>query len=298
MPIFATDLFPPEIEAARTQIEARLDSLTRFDADCPDHLKEAIRYSLLAPGKRLRPLMVLMASQACGGTIENALPAACAVEMIHAYSLVHDDLPAMDDDDLRRGQPTCHVKFGEAVAILVGDALIAKAFEVLAQEIPSAEHAVQCVKILGHAASASQLVGGQADDLAGENEALPIEQLERIHRRKTAALFEASLKMGGVLGGGDENRVQRLGFFGQRLGLAFQIIDDLLDLKGNQVKMGKRTQRDGERGKSTYPALLGEAPSQRRAEDLIAEALQEIEPFGASADPLRRLARFVTSRNQ
>ncbi len=174
-------------------IDSALDSYTQFDSDCPAHLREAIRYALLAPGKRLRPRLVLMAAEACGASVEAALPAACAVEMIHAYSLVHDDLPAMDDDDLRRGRPTCHKAYGEDVAILVGDALLALAFEVLATRINPASTAAKCCAVLGHAAGASALVGGQAADLQMTGESREsrrdLAELQAIHRRKTGALI-------------------------------------------------------------------------------------------------------------
>ena len=185
----------------RERIDAALGRYAQFDDDCPKQLAEAIRYALLGPGKRLRPRLVLMAAEACGGAVEAAMPAACAVEMVHAYSLVHDDLPAMDDDDLRRGRPTCHKQFGEAVAILVGDALLARAFEVLATEVKPPSTAAKCCAVLGRAAGASALVGGQADDLAmAERNDVELNgdltELEAIHRRKTGALFVAALELG------------------------------------------------------------------------------------------------------
>ena len=183
---------------AREQIDRALSQYTSFDDDCPEQLREAVRYSLLAPGKRLRPMLVLLAAEACGGQPQQALPAACAVEMIHAYSLVHDDLPAMDDDDLRRGRPTCHKAFGEAVAILAGDALLTLAFEVLARDIKPPAVAAECCALLGRAAGATALVGGQADDLAGEFSNGGIDALEAIHRRKTGAMLLVSLQLGGV----------------------------------------------------------------------------------------------------
>ncbi len=192
--------------AVRDRVDAQLDRYTRFDAGCPAALGEAIRYSLLAPGKRLRPMLVLLAAEACQGAAEAALPAACAVEMIHTYSLIHDDLPAMDDDDLRRGRPTCHKAFGEATAILAGDALLALAFEVLARDMrPSSAAAEGCV-LLAHAAGATQLVGGQADDLLGAHAHAGLEALESIHRRKTGAMFLVSLQLGALVGRRDPPR--------------------------------------------------------------------------------------------
>jgi geranylgeranyl diphosphate synthase type II len=292
-----------ELDRWREPIDAALSRFTQFDADCPAHLAEAIRYALLAPGKRLRPQLVLMAAEACGGTVEAALPAACAVEMVHAYSLVHDDLPAMDDDDLRRGRPTCHKKFGEAVAILVGDALLARAFEILAREVRPAATAARCCAILGHAAGASALVGGQAADLqaaAATNAPADdeVSKLEAIHRRKTGALFTASLELGAVTASASPEQLAALVGFGGKLGLAFQITDDLLDVAGSQSAVGKRVAKDAPGGKLTFPGLLGVEESRRRAEKLVDEACAMIELFGAGGEPLRALARFVLTRSK
>ncbi len=294
----------PELaQVSRQQIDAALQRFIDFDTDCPQQLREAIEYSLLAPGKRLRPQLVLLATQACGGKVEDALPAAAAVEMIHAYSLVHDDLPAMDDDDLRRGRPTCHKQFDEATAILVGDALQARAFEVLATEITPAERAARCCATLAQAAGASALVGGQADDLTSQffqptDDTQAIERLELIHRRKTGALFRASLRLGAIVAGATDQQLAALDTYGQHLGLAFQVVDDLLDVSGNETTVGKRVGKDSERGKTTYPSVLGIEASQERAEALIDEACRAIETFGEAAAPLRELARYVSQRNK
>src|SRR5688572_30814052 len=210
-------------------IEAALRKATEFSADCPSQLAEAIRYSLLAPGKRLRPRLVLMAAEACGGAVERALPAAVAIEMIHAYSLVHDDLPAMDDDDLRRGRLTCRRQFDEATAILVGDALQARAFELLANSVEPPERAARCVAELARAAGATMLVGGQADDLAGLNSHATVERLQAIHRRKTGAMFVVSLRLGAIAAGASNEQLALVSEYGTHIGLAFQIVDDLLD---------------------------------------------------------------------
>ena len=285
------------------QIDAALRQHVKFNADCPTRLREAITYSLLAPGKRLRPQLVVLATQACGGSVADALPAAAAVEMIHAYSLVHDDLPAMDDDDLRRGRPTCHKQFDEATAILVGDALQARAFEVLATEIFPAERAARCCAELAHAAGATALVGGQADDLESQffkpsNDMQAVERLELIHRRKTGALFRVSLRLGAIVAGASRQQLEALDTYGQHLGLAFQVVDDLLDVSGNESVVGKRLGKDSERGKTTYPAVLGIEASHKRAEALINSACQSIETFGEAATPLRELARYVNNRSQ
>ncbi len=298
MSSFQIELFSPAISHAKQLIETQLDRYTQFGAGCPTHLQEAIRYSLLAPGKRLRPLLVVTAAEVCGGAILDALPAACAVEMIHAYSLIHDDLPAMDNDDLRRGQPTCHIKFGEATAILAGDALLPLAFEVLSRDCKSPLIAAQSCLVLASAAGARELVGGQADDLAVQFSQGDLELLQRIHYRKTAALLAASLKLGAISASASNDSLDQLENFGRKLGLAFQITDDLLDFRGDQDKMGKRVRKDQNLGKLTYPALLGEHASQTWAERLIEEAQATLAPFGDRARPLHDLATYVVQRTQ
>ena len=291
-------LFPAEIEAWRTQIDDALAGYTQFDADCPARLAEAIRYSLLAPGKRFRPLLLLTATEMCGGTLEEAMPAACAVEMIHNYSLIHDDLPAMDDDDVRRGRATCHIQFDEATAILAGDALIPLAFEIISREIRPKDLAALCITALARASGPSQLVGGQADDLGFQFSQPDLETLEHIHRRKTGALIAVSLEMGALIAGAGPEKLKSVTQYGKHLGLAFQIVDDLLDLRGSQAKMGKRAGRDAELGKLTYPAVLGEEKSELRAREVAQAAIDALEPFGDSARPLELLARFVIDRTQ
>lgn len=279
------------------QINRALDAYTDFDAGCPRELREAVRYSLLAPGKRLRPILVLLAAEACGGEAQAALAAACAVEMIHAYSLVHDDLPAMDDDDLRRGRPTCHKAFGEAVAILAGDALLTLAFEVLARDVRPPAVAARCCAVLAQAAGATALVGGQADDLAGEFSAGGAEALEAIHRRKTGAMFLASLELGGLVAGADEEQQQALAEYGQAIGLAFQITDDLLDVRGDASAMGKRAGKDRDRGKLTFPGILGIEESTRRATALVEQACAALRHLDPRAEGLQALAHYVLERN-
>ena len=282
----------------RSRIDTALGGYCELAEGCPSRLRAAIRYSLLAPGKRLRPILALMASEACGGTIDAALPAACAVEMVHAYSLVHDDLPAMDDDDLRRGQPTCHKKFGEAVAILAGDALLALAFEVLAGDVRPPQVATACCAMLAEAAGPCRLVGGQADDLAGNLEQGGIELLESIHHRKTGAMIRVSLRLGATVAGADAAQTAALDTYGTNLGLAFQITDDLLDVGGREAEVGKRVGKDADRGKLTFPGLLGIDESRRRAEQLIADACHALRPLGPQAGNLDALARYVLERNR
>jgi geranylgeranyl diphosphate synthase type II len=281
----------------RALVEAALAEYTNFDRGCPEHLQEAIRYSLLAPAKRLRPLLVLWACEACRGDVHQALPAACAVEMVHTYSLIHDDLPAMDDDDLRRGRPTCHKQFGEGVAVLAGDALLALAFEVLSEDIEPAQSAAICCGLLAHAAGATELVGGQADDLAGEFFSGGLDVLESIHRRKTGAMFCVSLQLGAVCAGASDRQREALDEYGKHLGLAFQIVDDLLDVQGDTTKLGKKTNKDADRGKLTFPGVIGIEESRRRAESLVNAACAALEPFGSHAGSLEGLARYVLDRS-
>jgi geranylgeranyl diphosphate synthase type II len=290
--------FPSLASQLGDRIDSGLRVHTELTAGCPAELHEAIRYSLLAPGKRLRPMLAILAAEACGGTIEAAMPAACAVEMVHAYSLVHDDLPAMDDDDLRRGQLTCHKKFGEALAILAGDALLTMAFELLATRVEPPEVAAACCAALAEAAGPCQMVGGQADDMSGPGPDAGIDYLESIHRRKTGAMIQVSLRLGALTAGADEQQHECLQQYGRRLGLAFQITDDLLDVRSDTATVGKRVGKDAERGKLTFPGLLGVESSMQRAEQLIGEACEALLPFGERADGLQAIARYVVERNR
>lgn len=290
-----------DLQSRRELIQAALDKFTQPREGCPQRLTEAIRYSVLAPGKRLRPLLVLLACEACGGQPQTALPAACAVEFVHVYSLIHDDLPAMDNDELRRGQPTCHIQFDEATAILAGDSLQMLAIETMAAEL-SPSVAVDCCRILSHAAGRCALVGGQADDLAAEGRfgpvepTAPLEFLQNIHRRKTSALITASVELGGVVGGGSEQQLAALRRYGAAIGLAFQIVDDCLDVEATPAQLGKNTRKDSSLGKLTYPGLLGLDESRHRAERLIGEACEAIAVFEQQGVRLQALARFVVDR--
>lgn len=293
----ATAEFVDYSRKLRREVDEALVAYTTYDDDCPPHLADAIRHSLLAPAKRLRPLLVLMACDACGYDHHAAIPAACAVEMIHTYSLIHDDLPAMDDDDMRRGRPTCHVQFGEATAILAGDALLAQAFEVLARDTRPPEVAAVCVAELARAAGASELVGGQEDDLQAEFTDKGLDHLERIHRRKTGAMIRVSLRLGGLVARVDPTQLAALDTYGQKIGLAFQIVDDLLDLNGDEQAMGKRLKKDSDKGKLTFPSLLGIDESRRRAAALVDEACSAVAVFGNRSAGLDALARYVVERN-
>jgi geranylgeranyl diphosphate synthase type II len=232
------------------------EALARFvpeaadGAACPARLAEAMRYSLLGGGKRLRPVLCLLAAEACGGDWDAAMPSACALEMVHTYSLIHDDLPSMDDDDLRRGRPTCHKAFDEATAILAGDGLLTLAFETIVRHTRPPEAAAGCVRALAEGAGPSGMVAGQMADLEAEGRDDPtVGALEAIHVRKTGALLRASLRMGGIVAGADAARLQALTSYGHAVGLAFQIVDDLLDVTGDEAKMGKRVNKDSGLGK-------------------------------------------------
>jgi geranylgeranyl diphosphate synthase type II len=286
-------------------IEPRLAAAVNLSDEAPPRLVAALEHVLLAPGKRLRPALVLFAAEACGGRWGTAAAAAVAVEMIHAYSLVHDDLPAMDDDDLRRGRPTCHRAFDEATAILCGDALQALAFESLAAGLPAGISGEAC-GLLARAAGAEALVGGQVDDLACERGWIEdlaaatresqVAWMERIHRRKTGALFLVSLDLGCLAAGGAPENRRRLAAFGRSFGLAFQIADDLLDAEGTEEQVGKRVGKDAERGKLTFPTVLGIEASRRRAQSLAQEAVAAITPLGEAAAPLALLAEWIVAR--
>lgn len=282
----------------RSRVEERLAAYVESGPDCPPQLRDAMQYSLLAGGKRLRPVLVLAACETCGGDLEAALPAACALEMVHTYSLIHDDLPAMDDDDWRRGRPSCHKQFGEALAILAGDALLTLAFEVLAAEVQPPETAAQCCADLASAAGRLGMVGGQVADLEAETGGPhSLEQLESIHRRKTGRLLCCALRLGGRIAAADEKSLQALESYGNCVGLAFQIADDVLDITANQDKMGKGVNKDADHGKLTYPALLGVEQSRDKARTLIDQACAALAPFGERGRRLEQLAHFVLERD-
>lgn len=266
----------------------------------PEKIYEAMRYSLLAGGKRLRPVLCLATSEMTGGTIEMAMPTACAVEMIHTMSLIHDDLPAMDNDDYRRGKLTNHKVYGDDVAILAGDGLLAYAFEHVAihtRDVPL-DRVLQVIARLGRATGAAGLVGGQVVDLESEGKAdISLETLNFIHNHKTAALLEACVVCGGILAGAGCEDIQRLSRYSQNIGLAFQIVDDILDITATQEQLGKTAGKDQRAQKVTYPSLWGLEESRKKAQSLIDAACAELEPFGELALPLKAIAHFITSRN-
>ncbi len=358
MPELAELAFSEHAARLGPQIESALDKMSRWGEGCPAHLSEAMRYSLLAPGKRVRPLLALLAAEACNGMPEAALPAAVAVEMVHAYSLIHDDLPAMDNDDLRRGRPTCHVAFGEATAILAGDGLLAAAFEVLATRFTPPEAGCAACAVLAQAAGPCRLVGGQADDLDPAR-TTDLQTLQSIHQRKTGALIRAALRLGAlsalsavgaavspafwlaasqlgsptpigtdhdadhdaddrrpasaaetvdwaeaeptVTAEAERRRLDQLAAldrYGARLGLAFQIVDDLLDVRGRCEAAGKRVGKDSTAGKLTYPSLLGTEAAERKARQLIDQAVEALALLPGPTHGLESLARYVIERNR
>lgn len=262
----------------------------------PDILRESMLYSLRAGGKRLRPVMVMLACEACGGTAEQAIAPASAIEMIHTYSLIHDDLPAMDNDDFRRGKPTNHKVYGEGPAILAGDALLTFAFTVLSRYVKDGELVGKLVLELSEASGAAGMVGGQSADLSGEQQENDLETLQYIHTNKTARLFQASMKMGALCAGASEEAVQSLTNFGLTLGLAFQVVDDLLDVTSTAEKMGKQVHKDADAGKMTYPAILGVEKSQEKAQELYDKALGYLEIEGIDNSGLKNLAVMLVVR--
>ncbi|MEC4802794.1 MAG: polyprenyl synthetase family protein [Jaaginema sp. PMC 1079.18] len=265
----------------------------------PAKIYEAMRYSLLAGGKRLRPILCLAACELLGGTIEMAMPTACALEMIHTMSLIHDDLPSMDNDDYRRGKLTNHKVYGEDIAILAGDGLLAYAFEYVAVHTPNVppEQVLQVVARLGHAVGATGLVGGQTIDLESEGKTdISLETLNFIHSHKTGALLEACVVSGAILAGATPEDLQKLSVYAKNIGLAFQIIDDILDVTASTEELGKTAGKDLQAQKSTFPSLLGLEESKEHAEELIATAKSALTPYGDRGEPLSAIAGYISSR--
>ncbi len=268
----------------------------------PVRLHKAMRYSLLGGGKRLRPILVLAAAEACGSPARRALPTALAFECLHTYSLIHDDLPAMDDDAMRRGRPTSHKAFDEATAILAGDALLTLAFELVARNAGQvgvkASAAVEAARVLAVAAGSIGMVGGQMADMLAEGKRINVAGLKAIHAGKTGALIQAALECGALLAGASVAKRRALARFGKHIGLAFQVADDVLNVEGDAKKMGKATGSDRQRGKATYPALMGLAPAKLLMRSELKKAQNCLSIFGAKGEPLGALARFVIERDR
>lgn len=282
------------------EVNVWLDRLVPAETIPPVLLHRAMRYSLFAGGKRLRPTLLLAAGESLGAPAETLMPAACAVELIHTYSLVHDDLPAMDDDDLRRGRPTCHKVFGDAMAILAGDALLTLAFEVLAREdaAPNRERQVRVIREIASAAgTVGALIGGQVVDIDSEGKAIDSATLDYIHRSKTGAMIRASVVCGGILAGGADAEIKHLAAYGERIGLAFQIADDVLDVTSTSEQLGKTPGKDQASRKATYPAIHGLAASETRARQLVDEACEIISSLKHNTAVLKALASFIVVRS-
>lgn len=268
----------------------------------PDgRLSSAMRYSLMASGKRFRPVLCMAAAETVGELNDDVIATACAIEMIHTYSLIHDDLPAMDDDKLRRGKPTCHIQFDEATAILAGDALLTLAFEILSSPRSLQENSLvrlEVIKIIARAAGHNGMIEGQMRDIAAETTPVSLDALKQIHRLKTGALIEASVITGALLAGGSAESVDQLKIYAGNIGLAFQVVDDILNVEGDAAKMGKATGTDASRNKSTYPGLLGMEKSKQFAAELTNNALHALDIFDNKAIPLTALAQYIIKRER
>jgi len=282
-------------------VDSALDLYLPRVETLPAVLHDAMRYSVFAGGKRIRPILMLAACEAVGGEVKKILPAACAIEMIHTYSLIHDDLPAMDDDDFRRGNPTNHKVYGEATAILAGDGLLTEAFILLSNRSVwgniSADRWLEVMHVLAKSAGSRGMVGGQVVDMEMEEKPIDLPTLEYIHTHKTGALILAAIEVGALLGGASEEQRRALCQYGEAAGLAFQVADDILDIVADQSQLGKDVGSDQQRGKATYPVLLGLAGARRHADELRDSALSALDLFDDSARPLREIASYIIDRS-
>jgi geranylgeranyl diphosphate synthase type II len=287
------------LEKHRARLEKHLDRLLPPADQPPEILHQAMRYSVLGGGKRIRPILCIESAAVVSHRLSGIEDLACALEFIHAYSLIHDDLPALDNDDLRRGQPTCHKKFGEAIAILAGDGLLTLAFELLARmPQPGPFRRIQIIREIGAAAGTRDgMVGGQVWDLEAEGKAVSSRQLEAIHRAKTGAMLRAAVVSGALFGGARGRALQHLSEFGEKIGLAFQIVDDLLDVWSSSEALGKAVQKDAVRRKATYPGIHGLAESERLASELVEGACAALDSFGARARVLKEIAQKLLRRS-
>lgn len=290
------------LEERRVLVDEALERYLPGAGDSPKEIHEAVRYSIFAGGKRLRPILVLAAAEAAGGQVEQALAAAAAIELIHTYSLIHDDLPAMDDDDFRRGRPTCHKVYGEAMAILAGDALLTQAFILLSAAPASVngdpEARLRVIQEIAQAAGSRGMVGGQVVDILNEDREIDLPTLQYLHTHKTGALIRGCLRVGGILASAGPEQLEALTRYGERIGLAFQIVDDILDLEGSLEALGKQAGSDLRKKKATFPALLGIEESRRWAHRLVSEAQQSLVMFGERGAALGAIADFVVMRRR
>jgi geranylgeranyl diphosphate synthase type II len=283
-------------------VDSALERYLPKKEEFTSNLHKAIQHSLFAGGKRIRPILSIASFEAAGGKGERILPFACALEMIHTYSLIHDDLPAIDNDDYRRGKPTCHKVFGEAIAILAGDGLLTEAFRLMTNQPPedlrSSDGGVilDLVNEVAQAAGVLGMVGGQVVDVESEGKGVDLPTVQYIHARKTGAMILASVRVGAKMGGAKGEILNALTSYGESVGLAFQVVDDVLNVEGKAALMGKKTGSDLSRGKATYPSVLGLEASKKKGKELVETAVDALKPFGPEADPLREIARFVATR--
>jgi len=264
--------------------------------DCPGQLSRSMAYSLMAGGKRIRPILALASYEAAGGRSDGILPVAASLELVHTYSLIHDDLPAMDNDDFRRNKPTNHKVFGEAAAILAGDALLTDAFDIISRADSSPSKLLKVIRELAFASGPEGMVGGQTADIIFEGKKAKKKDIVYIHTHKTGALIRGSVRIGAIMAGSAPGKLDSLTRYGEKTGLAFQIIDDILDIIGTKEEMGKSTGADSARGKNTFPSRFGLKESERIAEQLVNESLEALKGFGKKADPLREIAKYILSR--
>jgi len=302
MPAEAVFDFKAYLGEKRAMVDAGLEACFPEPRGFTFDLITAMRYSLFAGGKRLRPILCIAGAEAVGGVGSDVLPVACALEMIHTYSLIHDDLPMMDDDDLRRGKPTNHKVFGEPIALLAGDGLLTEAFsfmtsQALSERVPP-QTLLQAIRLIAWAAGHEGMVGGQAVDIQWEGKAADLEVVRFMHTHKTGAMITASVSSGAILAGANEFQLKAITSYGEKIGLAFQISDDILDIEGDSETMGKRVGADEEKGKMTYPAVLGLDPSKSIQGELVQGAIDELREFDRRAEPLRRIARYIIERKK
>lgn len=283
-------------------VNKALDRLLPGENEFPQKLHKAMRYSVFAGGKRIRPVLVMASAETFGGLTDSIIDIACAVELIHTYSLIHDDLPAIDNDDMRRGMPTCHKVFGEAMAILAGDALLTSAFDVMANTHASADEErlllLKTIQEIARAAGSTGMVGGQVVDIESEGKDVAFPVLEYIHIHKTGELILASIRAGAIMKNAGDKELEAMTRYGEAIGLAFQIADDILDVEGNKEDTGKNVGGDAKKEKVTYPSILGIEESKKRARELTDIALASVEGFGKKAEPLKEIAKYIVARRK
>ncbi|MDH5668463.1 MAG: polyprenyl synthetase family protein [Nitrospira sp.] len=288
------------LKGKQTAVDQFLDEVTPPSVTPPTTLHESMRYSLMAGGKRIRPILTIAAAEAIGGNPPGLMPVACSLEFIHTYSLIHDDLPSMDNDDFRRGKPTNHKVYGEAMAILAGDALLTMAFDLVSRPdlMKGCDPArqVQLIQELAYGSGNFGMVGGQVFDIQAENQDIDLSTLQNIHKHKTGMLIRAAVRMGAIAAGATDRQLDSMTGYAEDIGLAFQIADDVLNVTGTREELGKNPNTDAERGKKTYPTFYGADGARKLADECVARAIERLDSFGPPADPLREIARYITSR--